>query len=264
MAAGSPPPRTNSSARTALAWVADSRPPASRVRSSRYDLGSSAGAASASVAASLAVRARARAEPTPAGHRRDHQVVQAQVDHGGDLVALGVGHRAGSAQQADEPRPALGRHHAEGVPHRPDPLGVGHQRDQVRLEEVPVVVGVLLGPQRLRPPGALVPVARLLHDVLARLEQGDLPLGLVLDGPAEGAHRVEVLDLAAGAEGGRRGRVGPRRWRRPASTPPPSCRRRRPRPPGWPAARSRRPGPGRRCACRGRSRSRPGARPERL
>ena len=73
---------------------------------------------------------------------------------------------------------------------------VGHQGHQVRLEEVAVVVGVFLGPQGVRAAVALVPVAGLLADLLARLEQVDLPAGLVVDGPAEGAQRVEVLDLA--------------------------------------------------------------------
>ena len=46
----------------------------------------------------------------------------------------------------------------------------------------------------------LVPVARLLDDPLAGLDQVDLARGLVLDGPPERAQRVQVLDLAAGAE----------------------------------------------------------------
>ena len=43
-------------------------------------------------------------------------------------------------------------------------------------------------------------MAGLLADRLARLEHADLALRLVLDGPADRADRVDVLDLAAGTE----------------------------------------------------------------
>src|SRR3546814_5916789 len=46
----------------------------------------------------------------------------------------------------------------------------------------------------------LVPVARLLHDGLARFDEVDLPGDLVLDGPDQRAERVQVLDLGPGAE----------------------------------------------------------------
>ena len=59
----------------------------------------------------------------------------------------------------------------------------------------------------------------------AGLEQLDLACDLVVDGSPERAQRVQVLDLAAGAELGRRRPAAPRRWRRPAATPPPSGRR---------------------------------------
>ena len=124
-----------------------------------------------------------------------HVVVLAPLDDDGD--GLAVDGRPGGVGQ---PVPAGRRQHRQLGADPLDPLVVGDERHEVGLEEVPVVVGVLLGAQRVRAPVALVPVAGLLAHDLAGLEQVDLPAGLVLDGPAERAHRVEVLDLAAGAE----------------------------------------------------------------
>ena len=74
------------------------------------------------------------------------------------------------------------------------------QRHEVGLEEVAIVVGVFLGSQRVRATVAFIPVPSLLSNDIATLEQIDLSAGLVLDGPADRPHTVDVLDLAAGAE----------------------------------------------------------------
>ena len=52
----------------------------------------------------------------------------------------------------------------------------------------------------MRAPIAFVPVAGLLANTIAALEQVDLPARLVLDRPADGPNAVDVLDLAARAE----------------------------------------------------------------
>ena len=110
MAAGSPPPAASRSASTALAWVAVSDPVGLHGQQrGRTTAGSSRRAASASVAASLAVRARASAAGDPAGDRRDHQIVEAEVDHRGDLVRLRTGRRRLAAEQF---RPARARRSA--------------------------------------------------------------------------------------------------------------------------------------------------------
>ena len=70
------------------------------------------------------------------------------------------------------------------VGHRVGPLGVGDQGHQIGLEEVPVVVGLLLRAQGHRATGVLVPVAGLLHDLVARLDHPDLAVGLVVHRPA--------------------------------------------------------------------------------
>ncbi len=94
----------------------------------------------------------------------------------------------------------------------------------------------------------------------SRFEQVDLALRLVLDGATERTDRVEVLDLAAGAEGLAARRGASTRWRRRASIPLPSWRRSPRWRGGWPAARRRTAVASSLSACRGGSRSRPVAR----
>ncbi len=77
---------------------------------------------------------------------------------------------------------------------------VEHQRRQVGLREVAVVVRLLLAPHRTRDAGRGVEGARLLHHLLARLDAADLTLDLVVDRLGEVAERVEVLDLDLGAQ----------------------------------------------------------------
>ena len=74
------------------------------------------------------------------------------------------------------------------------------ERQQVGVREIAIVVRLLLGAHR--PGFALggIEQAGLLLDPAARLDQLDLAPRLVVDRAADEAHRVQVLDLGAGAE----------------------------------------------------------------
>ena len=125
----------------------------------------------------------------------EHVVVLSTFDDHADRFAGG-----GQAGCLGESLASSRRQHRQAGAHGLDPRLVRHERHEVGLEEVPVVVGVLLVAQRVRPAVALVPVAGLLPHRLTTLDDEDLPLRLVVDGAAERSDRVHVLDLAAGAE----------------------------------------------------------------
>ena len=74
------------------------------------------------------------------------------------------------------------------------------ERQQVGIGEVAVVVRLLLRAHGAGLALARIEQARLLVDRAAVLEDGDLPARLVVDGLADEADRVDVLDLAARAE----------------------------------------------------------------
>ena len=133
-------------------------------------------------------------------------------------------------------------------------------RHEVGLGEVAVVVRFFLRTAGDRAAAFLVPVARLLHDPFAGLQQLPLPLGLVVDRSHERTQRVEVLDLAARAELRRPDARAPTRWRRRASSLLPSSRRSRRSRAAWRAAPRRSAWPVRPSGCRARSRSRAAAR----
>ena len=78
-------------------------------------------------------------------------------------------------------------------------LGDLHGRD-VRLREVAVILGVLLGAHGVGGVLVLVPAAGLLDHPLAVLDQLDLAAGLIGDGPGNGLEGVDVLHLGAGAQ----------------------------------------------------------------
>src|SRR5690606_9442974 len=78
---------------------------------------------------------------------------------------------------------------------------VKFQGQKVRIGEVAVVVRLFLGTHRTRLALAGIEQARLLFDHAAVLQYGDLPACLGLDGLADEAYGIDVLDLAAGAEG---------------------------------------------------------------
>ena len=81
-----------------------------------------------------------------------------------------------------------------------DPVLGQHQRQQVGIGEVAIVVRVLLGAHRARLAPAGIEQPRLLHDLAAALDQLDLAPRLVLDRLLDEADRVHVLDLAARAQ----------------------------------------------------------------
>ena len=78
---------------------------------------------------------------------------------------------------------------------------VEFERQQVRIGEIAVVVRLFLGTQRPRLALAGIVEAGLLVDRAPILENADLAAGLDLDRLTDEADRVDVLDLAAGAEG---------------------------------------------------------------
>ena len=100
--------------------------------------------------------------------------------------------------------------HETGAPRRrqlrhpgPDAFAhraVGRHGHEVGLGEVAVVVRLFLCAHRVGDAGVFVPVARLLHDALAGIQQRALPLDLVFECPADRTDRVHVLDLDLGAE----------------------------------------------------------------
>ena len=72
--------------------------------------------------------------------------------------------------------------------------------DEIRLGEVAVVVGFLLGAASRERPGAGVEVVRLLLDLATGLPHADLSLDLRLDPARDEVERVHVLDLRTRAE----------------------------------------------------------------
>ena len=215
IAAGSPP-LAASSASTSLACVAVSSPAVSIRTTVATAAGSTATAASRGT--SWTKRASRRAGVDTRVERGEHVGVVVALDEERDVAARRVD--AGGACERGPPRGWQRGHRGVDAC---DPLVTGIERDEVGLGEVAVVLRLLLAPQRVGAALVLVPVPRLLDDALAGLEQLDLAARLVLDGAAERAQRVEVLDLAAGAERCVCGPAAPTRSRRRATSPPPSC-----------------------------------------
>ncbi len=119
----------------------------------------------------------------PPGSGGHDDVVESLADDDTDLLCL-LGRRR-SVKECREPSPAL-RGQQPNVAGRPClPLGVGHERHEVWLGEVPIVEGLFFRPERHGTTRALVPMARLLDDDPCGLEQCHLPCSLILDGTAE-------------------------------------------------------------------------------
>ncbi len=132
-------------------------------------------------------------------HHGDDVAVLVTVGH--DEDGLGVG---ALSRELGEPETPCGGKDRERRSDPFDPRRVRIDDHEIGLLEVAVVVGVLLAAQRVGAAVVLVPVAGLLADRLTGFEHADLTLRLVLDGTADRTHRVDVLDLAPGAELGAR------------------------------------------------------------
>ena len=129
----------------------------------------------------------------PGLDRAEGKAVLATLDDRDDDL---VGHR----RTLPQPRPTSGGQHR----HRRVDLGDlrrgRRERHQVGLLKIAVVVRVLLGTTGGRTATLLVPVAGLLSGCLPVGVEIDMAASLVLDRPAQRAHRVDVLQLAASAQ----------------------------------------------------------------
>lgn len=74
------------------------------------------------------------------------------------------------------------------------------QHHQIRVREVPVIVGVRLHTAAGGGLRGLVPVARFLQDLAAVVQNGGLTANLILDRTFDAAERVHVLRFGTGAE----------------------------------------------------------------
>ncbi len=131
----------------------------------------------------------------------------AELAHDGLVVAREFAARRqhagvvlGEAVIAHEPRRLFVRQLGHRGPHLLDRRFVDHERQQVGVREVAVVVRLFLRAHRARLALVGIVQARFLLDLAAALEQLDLALDFVIDGALDEAERVDVLDLGAGAE----------------------------------------------------------------
>ena len=127
---------------------------------------------------------------------------------GGGLEIVGERARSGQhgrvvgrhAVVALEARLHRGRQFGQGGAHRVDPVLVEPHRQQVGVGEVAVVVRLFLAAHHARLAAVGVEQHGGLLDAAAVLQRLDLPADFVVDRLLQEAERVEVLDLAAGAE----------------------------------------------------------------
>src|SRR5690606_30622378 len=124
----------------------------------------------------------------PRGDGRLDELGGAGVD---DVAHLGVG----VAPVLLEATTAHRGHLRQGGADLLDPLAARCERYEVRLGEVPVVLGVGLHPARRRRACVLVPVPGLLDDGASRVEDPRLAGDLVAYGPLDRAEAVDVLRL---------------------------------------------------------------------
>ena len=111
-----------------------------------------------------------------------------------------VGGLGGQIELGGKPLPAgVGQLRQAGA-HPLDPGLVDDHRDQVRVREIPIVVGLLLAAHGLGAAPVRVPEQGLLHHLAAVEEEVALPPLLVLQRQLHVAERVHVLQLGAGAE----------------------------------------------------------------
>lgn len=84
--------------------------------------------------------------------------------------------------------------------HALDPGRVDHERHQIGVGEVAVILRIFLAAHRARLALVRIVEARFLHHFAAVLDQFDLAAHFVVDRLFEEAERVQVLDLGARAE----------------------------------------------------------------
>ncbi len=96
--------------------------------------------------------------------------------------------------------PALGRQLRQRLADAPHPGRRQHQRRQIRLRKVAVVLGVLLRALRHGYAPRVVPAEGLLHDSATRLQNINLSPNLVFQRLGNHADTVQVLDLRARAQ----------------------------------------------------------------
>ena len=104
------------------------------------------------------------------GHGANDEIVESEVDDSPDLVGRAVtarGQLRVDADQLRESAAALGGHRADALGGRRQQVRVRHEGREIGLGEVAVVVGLLLGAQRVGAPVRLVPVPGLLYDSLS-------------------------------------------------------------------------------------------------
>ena len=100
-----------------------------------------------------------------------------------------------------EARPSRGRELGQTRPHLLDLSARYHQRGQVRLRKVAVLLGFLLAPLGDRPLLQLAPAPRLLAQPSTLIQYLPLTRELVLQGPQDAPEGVHVLDLDLDSQG---------------------------------------------------------------
>ena len=85
--------------------------------------------------------------------------------------------------------------------HRRNPLVAYNHRRKIRIREIAVILGVLLGAHGLGALLVVIPAPRLLDDLLSILQELNLPGTLPLNGPGNGLEGVQILHLCPGSQG---------------------------------------------------------------
>ena len=80
------------------------------------------------------------------------------------------------------------------------PLFRDFDRDQIRVREITIVVGLLLGAHRTGPAGIRVPEQGLLDHLAAFQQDIALAVLFIFEGPQDITKGVHVLELGPGAE----------------------------------------------------------------
>ena len=101
---------------------------------------------------------------------------------------------------AHQPLPSGRRELGQLAAQAVEPARVDHDRRQIGLGEVAVILRVFLAALAERALLGLRPAARLLHDLVALLQGLDLAADLVLDASVQRAKGVEVLELGLDAQ----------------------------------------------------------------